>query len=198
MKLILTGIIASLFLTPPKVIIEKWVIERNSNLSIQGRSNVNSFQCDVKEYLRADTISLYKEEQQQQFAIKGGLNITVSQFDCHQRYMTGDFRKTLKAQKYPELKIDLLTIGNFTTAVNKKVKGTIVITLAGITRRMEVDYSVATDNNGNLHLNGSRQVLFSDFGLTPPSKLAGLIKVEEQIKVHFLLVLRSFENTITT
>ena len=193
MKLILTTIIASFLFSPPKVIIEKWVIERNNNLSIQGRSNVNSFQCDVKEYLRADTISLYKEEQQPQFAIKGGLSIIVNQFDCHQRYMTGDFRKTLKAQKYPELKIDLLSIGNFATTGNKNVKGTMAITLAGITRKMEVDYLVATDNNGYLHLNGTRQVLFSDFGLTPPSKLAGLIKVEEQINVHFLLILRSFK-----
>jgi len=193
MKLILTTLIASLLFSPNKVIIEQWVIERNSSLSIQGRSNVNSFQCDVKEYLRADTISLYKEEQQQQFAIKGGLTIIVNEFDCHQRYMTGDLRKTLKAQKYPQLKIDLLSIGNFTTAGNKNVKGTMAISLAGITRKMEVDYSVATDKNGNLNLNGRRKVLFSDFGLTPPSKLAGLIKVEEEINVEFQLILRSFK-----
>jgi len=197
MKLILATFIASLFFTPSKVIVERWVIERNSSLSIQGRSNVNSFQCDIKEYLRNDTISFYKEDQQQQFPIKGGLLININQFDCHQRYMTGDFRKTLKVRESPHLKIDLLTMGNFTTAGNKNIKGTMAITLAGITRKMEVDYSVATDQNGNLHLNGSRQVLFSDFGLTPPSKLAGLIKVEELINIHFLLILRSFK-IITT
>ena len=192
MKLILTTFIASLLLAPNKVVIEKWIIEKNSNLSIQGRSNVNSFQCDVKEYLRADTILFYKEDQQQQFIIKGGLTINVNDFDCHQRYMTGDLRKTLKAQEYKQLKIDLLSIGNF-TATNKNVKGTIAIRLAGVTRRMEIDYSVQTANDGNLHLNGSRQVLFSDFGLTPPHKLAGLIKVEEQIKVQFELILRLFK-----
>jgi len=190
MKLLLTTFIASLLFSPNKVIIEKWIIEKNSNLSIQGRSNVNSFQCDVKEYLRADTILFYKEDEQQQFTVKGGLTINVNGFDCHQRYMTGDLRKTLKAQEYPQLKINLLSIGNFSTT-NKNVKGTMAITLAGITRRMEIDYSVQTANDGNLHLNGSRQVLFSDFGLTPPHKLAGLIKVEEQINVQFQLILRA-------
>jgi len=192
MKLLLTTFIASLLFSPNKLTIEKWIIEKNSNLSIQGRSNVNSFQCDVKEYLRADTILFYKEDQQQQFTIKGGLIINVDGFDCHQRYMTGDLRKTLKAQEYPQLKINLLSIGNF-TANNKNVKGTMAITLAGITQRMEIDYSVQTSNDGNLHLNGSRQVLFSDFGLTPPHKLAGLIKVEEQINVQFQLNLRAFK-----
>ena len=192
MKLIVTSFIASLLFPLNKVTLEKWIIEKNSNLSIQGRSNVNSFQCDVKEYLRADTILFYKDDQQQQFTVKGGLIINVDGFDCHQRYMTGDLRKTLKAQEYPQLKINLLSIGNF-TAANKNVKGTMAITLAGITQRMEIDYSVQTSNDGNLHLNGSRQVLFSDFGLTPPHKLAGLIKVEEQINVQFELILRAFK-----
>src|SRR6185436_2320080 len=105
MKLIITSFIASLLFPLNKVTMEKWIIEKNSNLSIKGRSNVNSFQCDVKEYLRADTILFYKDDQQQQFTIKGGLTINVEGFDCHQRYMTGDLRKTLKAQEYPQLKI---------------------------------------------------------------------------------------------
>lgn len=190
MKLISTVFIASFLFTPHKVIIEKWVIEKKSNLYIEGRSNVNSFRCDVTEYLHPDTILFYKEDQQQQFTIKGGLTININGFDCHQRYMTNDLRKTLKADEYPLLKIDLLSIDNF-TAANKNIKGTVAIALSGITQKVEVDYTVQTGNDGNLHLYGSRQVLFSDFGLTPPHKLAGLIKVEEQINIRFQLILRS-------
>jgi hypothetical protein len=60
---------------------------------------------------------------------------------------------------------------------------------------MDVDYTVQYLDQYNLRLNGHRQVLFSDFGLTPPRKLAGMIKVEEQIDVRFQLVLRSLTNT---
>jgi hypothetical protein len=196
MKLISTVFIASLLIAPPKVIIEKWVIEKNSNLCIEGRSNVNSFRCDVIEYLHPDTVLFYKEEQQPQFNIKGGLTIKVNGFDCHQRYMTNDLRKTLKADDYPSLKIDLLSIGNF-TPVNKNIKGAVAIALSGIARKMEVDYTVQTGTDGNLYLNGSRQVLFSDFGLTPPRKLAGLIKVEEQINIRFQLILRPLLSNTT-
>jgi hypothetical protein len=194
MKLLLTAFIVSMFFSPGKAILEKWVIEKNSNLCIEGRSNVSSFRCDVIEYLHPDTIQFCKEDiQQQQFIIKGGLSINVNSFDCHQRYITGDLRKTLKADASPLLKIDLLSIGNLSTA-DKNIKGIVAITLAGVSRKMEVDYTVQTSNDGYLHLSGSRGMLFSDFGLTPPHKLAGLIKVEEQINVRFLLILRSIQS----
>lgn len=190
MKLMLIFFITSLFFNPPKASVEKWIIEKSSNLSIEGRSNVSSFQCDVTEYLRADTVFFYKDDQQI-FTTKGGLTINVNGFDCHQRYLTNDLRKTLKAAEFPLLKIDLLSLGNFTAGDgNQKVKGWVAVQLAHITRKIEVDYTVKTGNGGILHLYGSQQLLFSDFGLVPPQKLAGLIKVEQQINIRFQLILR--------
>lgn len=190
MKLLLISFIASFFFNPPKASVEKWVIEKSSNLSIEGRSNVSSFRCDVIEYLRVDTIFFYKGDQQI-CTTKGGLTVNIKGFDCHQKYITTDLRKTLKAEEFPFLKIDLLSIGNFTAGTaNQKIKGWVTIQLAHVTKTIEVNYTVQTGNNGILHLYGSQQVLFSDFGLTPPHKLAGLIKVEEELNVSFRLILR--------
>jgi hypothetical protein len=194
MKILLTVFIASFFVTPHTTLIEKWVIEKNSNLSIEGRSNISSFRCDVTEYLQPDTLLFRRDElYQQSLSVTGGIVINVNRFDCHQKYISNDLRKTLKANECPLLKIDLLTIGNFLTG-NKNVKGNVAITLAGITRKLDVDYAVQSSNDGNIHLYGSRQVLFSDFNLVAPRKLAGLIRVEEQINVHFLLVLRPLQH----
>jgi len=195
MKLIMLAFITGWFFTPGKAIVDKWVIEKNSSLSIEGKSNVNSFRCDVIEYLRPDTIEFYKEDHYQRFfTVRGGPTILINRFDCHQKYITADLRKTLKAGENAALKIGLLSIGNFTPrADGQKVKGSVAIELAGITQKMDIDFSVQTDERGFLHLCGSRVVLFSDFGLTPPRKLAGLIKVEEQINVSFQLVLRALQ-----
>ena len=103
--------------------------------------------------------------------------------------MKNDLQKTLKVNECPVMRISLLSIGNFSGTM-KNTKGTVAITLAGITRTMEVDYTVQPVDNANIRLYGKRQVLFADFGLTPPRKLAGLVKVEEQIDVNFLLALR--------
>jgi hypothetical protein len=196
MKLILITFLASLFYNPHNIIMEKWVIEKNSNLSIEGKSNINSFSCNVTEYLHPDTIVFYKEDQHQElYTVKGGITINVNRFDCHQRNITRDLRKTLKASESPIMKIDLLSISNFSDGyTGQKIKGCVAIKLAGITRKMEIDYTVQTGNDGNLLLYGSRAVLLSDFRLTPPHKLAGLIKVEDQINVRFKLILRSLQN----
>jgi hypothetical protein len=190
MKTAIIILVTSLLFNHPPMV-EKWVIEKSSYLNIQGRSNVNTFQCDVNQYLHADTILLYKEgPAQEQYPVKGGLVIQINRFDCHQKYMTSDLRKTLKAEQLPYMKIDLLSMGNLDPSANKNIKGTMAIELAGVKRKIAVDYTVRPAQNGCLHVQGNCRVLFSDFGLTPPQKLAGLIKVEQQIDVRFLLVMR--------
>ena len=90
------------------------------------------------------------------------------------------------------MKINLLTIGYIRPNVsNQSVKGMVEIQLAGVTKKIEVNYAVTKNLPGSLYLVGTQTVQFSDFRLTPPSKLAGLIKVEQQIKVRFELMLRS-------
>ena len=178
---------------------EKWVIQKNSSLSIEGRSNVNSFRCDITEYLQPDTIYLYKEDQPMKpFAIKGGLSIDIKRFDCHHKYITNDLRKTLKADEQPVLRIKLLNIGYYNGNA-ENIKGWVCIELAGVAKRAEIDYQVQSPNAGVLQLNGSRKLKFSDFGLKPRQKMAGLIKVEEELTVRFQLILHSAkqENTIT-
>jgi hypothetical protein len=194
MKTTIAILVTALFFNP-SLTVEKWVIEKNSYLNIQGKSNVNTFRCDVKQYLHADTILLYKDGwPREQFPVKGGLIIQLNQFDCHQKHMTSDLRKTLKADRSPYMKIDLLSIGDLTPSAGKNIKGTLTIELAGVKRKIEVNYTVQQAQGTYLHVQGTCQVLFSDFGLTPPEKLAGLIKVAQQIDVRFLLVMRCVTN----
>ena len=194
MKPVAIIIWALLFLEPVNVSVEKWVIEKNSSLCIEGKSNVNSFRCDIVEYLNRDTIFLYKDATtgQNPIVAKGGLNININRFDCHQNHITADLKKTLKAKENAYMKISLLTMGYIKPHTkNESVKGYVEIELAGVTKKIEVDYAVVKNEPGSLYLIGTKKVLFSDFGLTPPSKLAGLIKVEQEIKVRFELILRA-------
>ncbi len=194
MKSIAIIIWSFFFFTPAEVAVERWVIEKSSNLCIEGKSNVNTFKCDIVEYLNRDTIFLYRDATQAHLPIttRGGLNININRFDCHQNHITADLKKTLKAKENAYMKINLLTIGNIKSNVsNQAVKGMVEIQLAGVTRKVEVNYAIVKNQPGSLHLVGTQTVHFSDFKLTPPSKLAGLIKVEQEIKVKFELILTS-------
>lgn len=191
MKLFLTFLAAMLLKDSPGPVAERWVIQKNSNLCIEGRTNMNGFRCDITEYLQPDTIYIFNDEKTiRPIPIRGGLSINIKRFDCHQKFITNDLRKTLKADEQPMLKIDLLNIGFYNgDAVN--IKGLVNIGLAGVVKMVEIDYTVRVGSPGYLELTGSRRLKFSDFGLKPPQKLAGLIKVQEELNVRFQLVLRS-------
>ena len=193
MKSIAILIWSLFFFNPVNISVEKWVIEKTSSLSIEGKSNVNNFKCDIVEYLNRDTILLYKDNSGEQKPIltKGGLTININRFDCHQNYVTADLKKTLKAKEDAHMKINLVSFGYMkSNQTNQAIKGIVEIQLAGIIKKIEIDYAVNKNQGGVLHLIGTKRLLFSDFKLTPPKKLAGLIKVEEEITVSFRLILR--------
>src|SRR5688500_12625081 len=114
------------FFNPINVSVEKWVIEKNSSLSIEGKSNVNNFKCDIVEYLNRDTILLFKDNSGEQKPIltKGGLSININRFDCHQNYVTADLKKTLKAKEDPYMKVNLVSFGYIkSNQSNQVIKG---------------------------------------------------------------------------
>jgi hypothetical protein len=190
MKLFLIILLMSFCWPPHTVLKEKWLIEKESNLYFEGRTNISNFRCGITRYLRPDTVCFCREDASRAIlGVSGGLSIDVNGFECQQPYMNKDLRKALKARECPLMKISLLSIGNFTGNM-PHVKGKVAISLAGVTRIMDVDYTVQPVDESALRLYGRQQVLFSDFELTPPRKMAGLVKVEQQIDVKFMLALR--------
>ena len=189
MKSIVIILISSFFLHAPERIEEKWLVDDSSNLRIEGSTNVNTFNCSVTKYLQADTLIFFKNDpDDKDFLIRGKMIVNVNGFECQKRYMNADLKKTLKAKESPFLSIQLISIGDFTNT-SLPVRGTLSICLAGVKKSIEADYTVHTGPCGRVFLNGKCNVLFSDFGLTPPRKLSGLVTVNQEINVNFLLVL---------
>ena len=114
-----------------KKVYEKWVVERSSSLNIQGETNINNFQCDVTEYLRADTLFYINNDQTKKlWFTNSGLTVDIKQFDCHNKMITRDFKKTLKAEKNPVFKIRFLSLDQFENPCDdQSVKGIVDIGL---------------------------------------------------------------------
>ena len=171
----------------------RWVVEKNSSLNIQGETNINSFQCDVTEYLKADTLVYSTNDAARKLKFTNScLIIAVSRFDCHNKYITDDFRSALKADENPNLKITFLSIDQFSNNCNNQsIRGIVDIELAHSTKRTEINYIVKTLPGNRIQLNGSHIFSFSDFNLKAPRKLAGLIRTKDQIKVNFQLFFKA-------
>ena len=176
--------------------IQKWVVTPSSFMNIEGKSNINSFSCSVTEFLSTDTLSyLFNDKMQKQGQFKGQLVVDVKKFDCHQRFITSDLRRTLKADENPTMSIRFLTLDKLGKEMeNHAITGLVEIELAGMIKRYQVNYTIQT-NNSQLILTGNKTVMFSDFHLKAPSRIAGLIKIEEEIQVHFQLNLKPIKTS---
>ncbi|MFZ9660281.1 MAG: hypothetical protein ACO29O_00270 [Chitinophagaceae bacterium] len=170
--------------TNPKV--ESWIIEKKSSISIEGSSNINSFVCELREYLKADTLTCKKDEKYCKLIFaKSILSLDIKKFDCHQKFITSDFRKMMQEDQYPSLIIQFISLDDIQS--NGIVNGKVEIQLAGRKRLMDVQYNKTVVANNQIMLEGGKLLRFSDFELRPPTKLGGMIRINEDIKVNFNL-----------
>ncbi len=182
------------FVSPNRVIVgetKRWLISENSNLSVNGTTNINKFACDIPSYDQTDTLTLSRVNRE--VVLSGDISLKIQSFDCHNSIMTHDLRKTLKEKEFPRLRIRFLSLSEFPELITKPltITGLVDIELAGATKRFQVNYQVSIDAQKNVHLLGSRDVNFSDFNLIPPRKLGGMIKTNDKLSVAFHLKMKA-------
>ncbi|MEI6948684.1 hypothetical protein V9K67_15935 [Paraflavisolibacter sp. H34] len=170
----------------------KWTIQKTSTLRVAGKSNVNEFTCDLTGYYQQDTLCVADNATGRPVRLSGSLEVDVFRFDCHSRLITGDLRKTLKAEEHPRLKIRFLTLEQLPVAglAAFNTKGLVEVELAGVRKTFEIRYDFQKSGPATFQLNGARTFSFSDFKLTPPRKLGGVIRIEDQFDVDFQLILK--------
>jgi len=167
-----------------------WVIDRESKLSIHGATNVNTFTCAMESYVGHDTLHYFNNyaSSELQFA-SNGMIIPIQNFDCGSAQISKDFRNTLKSNIYPYLQIRFISLDGNSLKTNQTINGRLDITLAGITRRYDIQFKTHLENN-ELTLYGMHPVNFADFKLSAPEKLVGMIRVKDELNVEFHLVLK--------
>ena len=175
--------------------VKKWVISQNSTLCVNGSTNINKFACDVPDYDKNDTLTLYKNKSNKDIALTGNVYLNVQSFDCHNVIMTSDLRKTLKVKQYPKLHICFLSLNDLPdlTTHPQTITGLVAIELAGVDKRYEVNYQVYVDAQKVIHLLGYRDVNFTDFKLVPPRKFGGMIRTDDKLSVTFNLKIKALD-----
>ena len=164
----------------------KWLILKGGTLRVNGSTNINTFSCIVSDYTPIDTLycTINKDAS---VLMNGKISLDIFGFDCHNPMMTLDLRKTLKAKDFPTMKINFLSLNKFPELkpTPEIIKGWVFIELSGVTKKYEVSYKFSMDNLKVIHLIGDRSVNFSDFNITPPRKLGGIIKANDRLDVEF-------------
>jgi hypothetical protein len=170
----------------------RWVISQNSSLSVNGSTNINTFSCVIPAYDKTDTITI-KGKSENSITLSGSIDLSVSSFDCHNSGMTKQLQKTLNEKQFPVLHIRFLSLSNLPVMTRnpEPVTGLVDIEIAGVVKRFEINYQISQDEENIVHLLGSRDLNFSDFKITPPRKLGGMIKTKDQLTVAFQLKMKT-------
>ncbi|MES2828043.1 MAG: YceI family protein [Bacteroidota bacterium] len=166
-----------------------WVICESSSLVVNGSTNINKFSCAVASYPKPDTINVVQDKATKKICLTGSMNIAVAGFDCKNRIMTKELRKTLKEAQYPEIQISFISLNTLPNLGRNPtdLKGTVAIQIAGVKKRFEINYTMSLAENGEINLSAQRDVNFSDFNLTPPRKMGRLVQAKDKLSVALSL-----------
>jgi hypothetical protein len=164
----------------------RWVVLKGGSLRVDGTTNVNKFSCVIKDYASPDTLVFYKPGNVP-VPMSGAVRLPVLSFDCMSGPMTEGLRKALNAKEFPRLAISFLSLNKYPSfaSTEEVISGIVNIELAGKSKRIAVNYTIYMDPQHIIHLVGKQTITFSEFGLTPPRKLGGMIRTDDQLDVEF-------------
>lgn len=167
-------------------------INEESELYITGNSNVAKFKCDCTETLPESKAQLLVEDDDRKVKFSQTLlKLTTKLLDCHNVGMSHDLHKGLKAKEYPYIKIELneasLAKSTFTHVSEqwKSLEANTTITIAGVSKAVKLDVQAKRTGIDSFRFKSVKKLLMTDFGIDPPRPMLGLIKVEDEITIHF-------------
>ncbi|AHM63423.1 YceI-like protein [Flammeovirgaceae bacterium 311] len=176
---------------------KEWLVTDKSQLTISGSSNVNEFQCMSLYYAGGNTLYETWDVVSKKPVISGLVSLKATSFDCNNKIMTQDMQKTIRADKYPQVKVHFLSLER-TPSKDKyqKVKGVVEICLAGVSRQYEISATFEELGKNKALLAGSLEFNLTDFNIEPPTKMMGAIKVKDCFTIDYNLELKSIDTTL--
>lgn len=158
----------------------------NSTISITGSTNVNHFVCS--------NTYIEKQDKDQPFSFAKtkvgydleGVKLLISSedFRCKIPGMAKDMKELLQADNFPFVGFEINHIqlpgGKYGTA-------SATLTIAGVESIGLIDFEVEKVGN-QLKIHGSTPLFLSSFNIEPPTKMLGMIKVQDQIEIEFDII----------
>jgi polyisoprenoid-binding protein YceI len=173
-------------ITPAQTLHNVSLIPEQSEMKIQGTSNLTSWEERIEHFNISLTVTFNKNEISGISNIHASL-ITTSIVSDH-KSMTRKTRQSLKAHKYPNIEflsvsLDKITSkkGEFTATITGNV------TIAGITKKIRIPISGVFKGN-KMDIKGSAGLNMDDFQIKPPTAMLGIIKADKDVTVTFNLL----------
>jgi hypothetical protein len=168
-------------------------IRPESRVWITGASNIRRFTCNAGQLsgaldLRAVT-TLGPALSGENTLPSASLAVTVATLDCGIGIMSRHLHETLNGARYPSIDFRLTTYEVDLRAPSPVARIAGFVTIAGVKRPVVTTATVRQDSLGSLHVVGSYAVRPTEFGISPPRRFGGLLRVRDRAVVHFDIAL---------
>ncbi|MBX2970466.1 MAG: YceI family protein [Cyclobacteriaceae bacterium] len=162
-------------------------IHPSSDVAVYGSTNVNNFKFQYTESITLDKPVRVKRIEGTLRLTGGIIDLKVRAFDSGNGIMNKDFRKMLEEEDNPFIQVELAALIPqwLPNAAWREGKAEINVTINQVTKKYVVRCKV--ENPESLLIYGKQKISLSDYGLTPPVRMMGMVKVSEWVDLDFSL-----------
>lgn len=167
----------------------------SSELIIHGKTNVNSFDCELKQASNAGSLQIKSTWYNSVIDFDGlKLKFRVADFDCGMAMMNNDLQELLKEEEFPYvvLEIKRITINAENRLFSEvAVYADVLISMAGENKVTQIKTcSVTNYSDSHLLLHGHHDLLLSSFKLYPEPKFFGTVVISDKLSIEFAIEMK--------
>jgi hypothetical protein len=155
-------------------------------INITGSTNVNRFEFrlafPLHQVFSVDPSDLKDQYNQDMYKIY----LPAKSFKADNQLILRDFLTLIKADLHPDIIIGVgySQLLDFHLGNNPEIQY-VRITLAGVTKVYPVAFLADVCSDNLVYVRGHKNIRLTDFGIQPPEKFLGLVKVENEVLINF-------------
>ena len=169
-------------------------VSHDSRVTINGKTNISTFSCVTEGGMERGNIVADLQPGGEGIIYSGArLDLRVDAFDCGRKGMNRDFYQAMGGDQSPYIQIVLLETRPAETPGNVGVDiiAEVLITINGVRKTTEVAIYMSQSHDLRFMIEGSKELLMSEFNIDPPSPVMGIIRVSDEIIIDFNMVIEA-------
>lgn len=163
-----------------------------ARVTIAGTSNIHPFTASTTDVRMSRLVLAPADGDRLQSAIKPGaveafaIAIKSASLSSPKEGLDKNMHKALKVARFPDITFKLSRID--AGAAANALKATGLLTIAGVEKEVTLDLKAAV-NASTITVIGELTLLMTDYGITPPKAMLGMLKTDPKVTVRFETVL---------
>lgn len=159
-----------------------------------GSSNIRNFTCSAREVFFSTEAAPEEFDRTRKDGVpairSAALEVPVRSLDCGIGLQNSHLFETLRASAHPSILFVLKDYTVESSGIVPRIQMNGALRIAGVERNVVFQGTMLRDVNGCLMLMGEREMDVREFGVVPPKRFLGLLRVRNTVTIHFAVAVR--------